>query len=516
MMQRLYIFLGGMLLSMGLIFSCDYKDIGIMEVIPVSDILIDTSGIAEQQVVTSGERLKLTPPISRLGSDYKDFEYEWRLTTKPVSNFASYDIIGRGPALDKEIERMPSSDPYRLWLVVTDKSTGLIGGVIWTVMVEAPIKQGLVVADSEDGQYSDLSIIQDTLFTLDWRQVPSVSSSPAKPTEIKRNEFSRVHGKKIDGIIHSLFSQRLYQEGVYQNFLHGASATDIFRINTIDYGIVAQGKKLFYDESIKLDIVKYFQSSSVVWLSNGGKASVRQNERDNTIGYNRFGVDRPGNYYLNKHIAIHPTTGSWAVFYDETQGKFLKLGASTDVKSPPADCGLANEHFNPKSLPGYKVLGGGLGSSTEVRFVLKKDDYYGIFILTRNNASDAKRKIDISNAPNIDKAVAFVFPTDQAVIYYATPTKVYSIRMAQGEPTTYTDLYTSLYPLTGLEMLRRSGTRAVPNSERCLLAISYDGAEGRITTLPIPASGLGLGIVEANKAVTFGGFKKISAVAVQE
>lgn len=497
------------------IFSCDFKDKGFTDITPASNIVIDTTGIPQQHDVANGENLVISPKISREGSNPQDLVYEWRITKKPGADLKVYDIIGTEAELNAKIALTPASDLYTLWLKVTDKSTGLINGIVWKVIVQTPIMQGLIVADAADGLSSDLSLIQDTLFTTGWVENPYVLPLVPKTTSIKYNEFSKVHGKKVDGLIHSLFAQRLYQDGIYRNFLHGASKTDAFRINTLDYSLVAQGKELFYDNTIQLNIVRYFQSSSSnTLIANAGKISIRQLERNTTLGYNRFGVDIPGDYMVNKHIAVHPSISSNAIFYDEGLGKFLKLGSYIDVKTKPADCGVQTEPFAPRDLPGYKVLGGGIGNLTEVRFVLKKGNEYGIFTLT--GTGDARRKLDISNAPNIQQAVAFVFPADQAVIYYATPNKVYSIRIPQGGAVAYTDLYSSPSPITHLEMLRRSGTRAVPNSERCLLAITYDGQEGKITTLPIPSSGLDLGIIDVQKAVTFGGFKKISAVAVQE
>lgn len=503
-----------LIISTTFFYSCDFKDKGMTDITPVSDIVIDTTDIPIRHEVENGELLKISPKVSRAGADAKDLDFEWRITKKPGSDLKVYDVIGRGEVLSALIELTPSTDFYTLWLRVTDKSTGLIKGIVWQVVVETPIMQGLVVADSENGTQSDLTLIQDTLFTSGWVVDPYAIPQVKRETEIKRNEFSRVHGAKIEGLVHSLFAQRLYQDGIYRNFLHGASRTDAFRINTLDYSIVARGKQLFYDNTIKLDINRYFQSSSNVLLANSGKVSTRPAERSTTFGYNKFGINIPGDYYVNKHIAVHPTLSSNVIFYDEGLGKFLKFGSYIDVKAKPTDCGPETTPFEPRNMPGYTVLGAGVGNLAEVRFVMKKANEYKVFILT--SAGAAKRMFDISAAPEIDKAISFVFPSDQAVIYYATSSKVYSIRIPQGSATTYTELYTSPQPITLLEMLRRSGSRAVPNSERCLLAITYDGTEGRITTLPIPSSGLDLGIIEAHRAVTFGGFKKISAVAVQE
>lgn len=513
-MKKLLNIFGGLTMFILLLASCDFKDKGLLEVSPISDIVIDTTGIPAAHSLDRGNELIIKPKVSREGVRAEDLSYEWRITRRPGANLAEYDVLGKEAELKAAIMLAPSTDAYTLWLRVTDKATGLISGFTWPVTVETPVNQGLVVADSDDGINSDLSIIQDTIFTYNWYVNLNANPIVRKPTLIRKNEFSKVHGRKFNGIIHSMFAQRLYQEGIYRNFLHGASRTDAFRINTIDYSILAQGKQLFYDPTIVLNIDHYFLKSGRGMMINSGKLSTRENERNTDVSYARFAINIPGDYIANKYIAVHPTISSNALFYDENLGKFLMVGTSIDVKNRPQEAGVELTPFAPRNLPGYTVLGSGIGNLAEVRFVLKKADYYGVFTLS--SVGVPRRVIDISNAPDIKDAIAFVFPSDQAVIYYATASQVYSIRIPQGTAPTYTNLYTSPEPITRLEMLRRSGTRTVPFTERCLLAITYNGTEGKITTLPIPATGLDLGIIDRSRSATFGGFKRISAVAVQE
>jgi hypothetical protein len=513
-MKKLLNTIGCLAMMSLLLVSCDFKDKGLLEVSPISDIVIDTTGIPATHSLDRGNELIIKPKVSRAGVEPEDLSYEWRITQKPGTKLAEYDLLGKEENLKAVITLAPSTDFYTLWLRVTDKATGLISGLTWQVTVETPVNQGLVVADSDDGLNSDLSIIQDSIFTFNWNVNVNTTPIVRKPTLIRKNEFSRVQHRKFNGIIHSLFAQRLYQEGIYRNFLHGASKTDAFRINTIDYSITAQGKQLFYDPTVVLNINRYLLSSGGGLMVNSGKVSTREIERNTDVGYAKFGITVPGDYVVNKNIAVHPSISSNAIFYDEGLGKFLMLGSTLDVKAKPKETGVELTPFAPRDLPGYTVLGSGIGNLAEVRFVLKKADFYGVFTLT--SVGVPRRLIDISSAPNIKNAVAFVFPSDQAVIYYATANQVYSIRIPQGSAATYTQLYTSPDPITMLEMLRRSGTRTVPFTERCLLAVTYNGSEGKITTLPIPSTGLDLGIVDLSRSATFGGFKKISAIAVQE
>jgi hypothetical protein len=494
--------------------SCNFVDKGSYEIKPISDIKIDTTGIALEQRVVRMAELEIKPGVSREGVKAEDFSYEWRITLLPGTSFTVAKVIGTEKDLKAKIDLLPDASFYSLWYRVTDKTTGLMSSIIWRVVVEASSGQGLVVADSEDGINSDLSVIQDTLFTYQW--VVKGTTTP-KPTLYKRNEFLKANNKKFSGIIKSMFAQRLYQDARYTNFLHGEARTNAFRINTLDYSVVAEGKNLFYDPLIELNIDYYFLNGpSAALLINAGKACNRISEASNFVGYRKFSIVLPGNYTCNKFIAVHPGTASQAIFYDNGLGKFLKLGTSINVKAVPPEVGAGTTPFNAQNLPGYTVLGGGNGTFTESRFVLKKGNYYGVFCLTNNTASTPRRMIDISNAPEIASAISFVFPLDQAVIYYATTSKIYSIRIPDGGSVTYTSLYTSPEPITMMEMLRKSGTTALPFTERCLLVVTYNGTEGKITALPIPASGLDLGIVDLAKKATFGGFKRISALAVQD
>jgi len=492
--------------------SCDFIDKGNYDLTPISDIIIDTTGIPLQHVVVRLEELTINPKVSRVGTKDENFSYEWKITLMPGEDWEKYKIIGTEKHLKSVIELTPSASSYSLWYRVTDKTTGLLKSIIWRVLVDASSGQGLVVADSQDGITSDLSIIQDTMFTYQWFEK---GTTTLKPTLYKRNEFSKVHKTKFNGVIHSMFAKRLYQDGRYTNFLHGASRNNAFRINTLDYSIVCQGKELFYDPFIVLDIDYYYRNGSSVYIINSGKVSNRMTENQSDVSYRRFGIFSPGDYTCNKFIACHPITSSQAVFYDEGLGKFLKMGSSNSGAAPK-DVGVGSSPFNAQNLPGYQVLGGGLGTFTEARFILKKGNYYGVFCLTNNSASTPRRLFDISNAPNIANAIGFVFPADQSVVYYSTSSKVYSIRIPQGGAAVYTELYASPEPITMFEMLRKTGTTELPYTERCLLVITYNGTEGKITTLPIPSQGLDLGLIDINRKATFGGFKKISAVAVQD
>lgn len=514
-MEKSFLKFGIFLIIISVITSCDFKDKGVPIINPLTDILIDTTGIPLQHSVEKDSFLILKPHVTREGISDDKFSYSWILTMRPGADFSLAREISTERSLNVPIDVDPSTDYYSLWYKVTDNTTGLAKGIIWRVVVQPPTNQGLVVADSDDGMNSDLSVIQDTLFTTNWIEK---ETEIKRQTLIKRNEFSRVNNRKITGVIHSLFAQRLFNNGLNKNFLHGAARNNAFRLNTLSYTMTAEGRELFYDAEVDLNIDYYFQNGlTQAWIMNSGKVSSRLSENATFVGIRKFSVNVPGNYKANKAIAVHPTIGQSAIFYDETLGRFLRFGTTLNTKAQPLESPGGTTPFAANNLPGYKVLGGGLGADmTEQRFVLRResDNYVGVFCLTYTAAPI--RQIDISAAPEIQNAISFVFPSDQAVIYYATSDKVYSIRIPAGGIASFAELYTSPEPITKLEMLRRSGTIAVPYSERCLIAVTYNGEEGKVTALPIPAEGLGLGVIDLSRKVTFGGFKKISAVAVQE
>ncbi len=497
-----------------LVQSCDFRDKGAYEISPISDIIIDTTGIPFEQYAFLDKELKINPIVKREGFTDDNFTYEWRITRKPGADFGIHEVISKEKNLNTLLKLVPSSDYYTLWFRIHDKTTGLMASQLFRVFVGAPSNQGLVIADSQDGINSDFSLIQDTLFTDKWLKEDGLAR---KETVFRRNLYSTANGSKFNGIVHSLFAQRLYKDGIYANYLHGASQKNAFRIGTLDYKVIVSGKDLFYDPLINLDIDFYgMNGPSQTWIINNQKIASRLAEAKNFLYIRKFSIPSPGNYTANKFIAVHPATAQQAIFYDEVLGKFFKMGSNLNVKAPPLEVDANTSIFNARDLPGFKVLGGGLGNISEVRFVMEKDDAYGVYCFTSAAAAAPRRIIDISAAPNIKNAVGFVFPNDQAVIYYATASNVYSIRIPQGGAPTYTDLYTSPDAITSFEMMRKTGFQPVPNTERILLVATYNGAEGKVTALPIPYTGLDLGLIDLSKKSTFGGFKKISAMAIQE
>ena len=63
--------------------SCDFIDKGNYDLTPISDIIIDTTGIPLQHVVVRLEELTINPKVSRVGTKDENFSYEWKITLMP-------------------------------------------------------------------------------------------------------------------------------------------------------------------------------------------------------------------------------------------------------------------------------------------------------------------------------------------------------------------------------------------------------------------------------------------------
>lgn len=110
--------------------------------------------------------------------------------------------------------------------------------------------------------------------------------------------YAKQNGKTFDGLVEWMFAQARYMDGRLTYMLHGASKHNLFRINTLDYSILMEGKENFYDPFIELDIDYYgLVGSYYAVLSNQGRIYGLQTERNTATVFNKFCLRCSGRLY---------------------------------------------------------------------------------------------------------------------------------------------------------------------------------------------------------------------------
>lgn len=114
-----------------LLYACSYEDKTTYAGDPLPDIVIDTTNIPANLLITREDTLIVKPKVSKAGVSKDQLEFEWRITLKPGRDFTMSKIIGTEEELRYYVEEVPDASSYGLWYKVTDNTTGLMESILW-------------------------------------------------------------------------------------------------------------------------------------------------------------------------------------------------------------------------------------------------------------------------------------------------------------------------------------------------------------------------------------------------
>ena len=490
-------------------YACSYEDKTTYADEFIPNIIIDTTGIPSMHRIAREDTLIIKPNVSKEGVSKDMFKYEWMMTLNPGADFKESKIIGTEEHLRYYVEDIPDASEYSLWYRVTDKTTGLMESIMWKVMVEASSGQGLVVAHTNDDRTTDFSVVQDTLFTSSYYD----EEGKIKPTSYRYDMFSKRNGHTFKGVVKWMFSQPRYLDKRLTYMLHGASKDNIFRINTMDYSVLLEGKECFYDPFVTFDIDYYGMCGSYAVLSNNGRLYGLPKEYSNATQPTKFGIDQPGYYKSNNCISEY----SCLAWFEPETGLFQTVSGyiTADSWEPyvyvnPND-GII-ENFDLNNMQGYELIAGG-ATRLDHCFVLKKNGKIGLYNLMKSNRAPFNPRVyyDISNAPVIDEATSFAFNQMEDVVYYVANNIVYAIIYSGRQPK-YKEVYNPGEDVEFIKILTQTGQKLVPYESRCLLVVT-NGRSGKVHALKQKGTNTG----DYELIHIFEGFNgKITALAVQD
>lgn len=513
-MNRLYNIYGVLALLLCLPYACSYEDKTTYAGDPLPDIIIDTAGIPETHLIVRENTLVIKPKVSKAGVSKDQFEFEWRLTLKPGQDFTLSKVIGTEEELNYFVEDIPDASYYGLWFKAKDKTSGLMESILWKVQVDASSGQGLVVACTKDGVTTDFTIVQDSMFTSGYRDA---ETNQTKATSYRYDVYSKQNGKTFDGVVEWMFAQARYMDGRLTYMLHGASRHNLFRINTLDYSILMEGKENFYDPFVELDIDYYgLVGGYYAILSNKGRIHGLETERSSATAPKKFGIDVPGEYTCNKHVSEY----SYLAWYDPERGTFFTTNGYTYynpqvykfTNRKDGETEMPIEGFDMNNMKGYTLLAGG-DTRQDHCFVLEKGGKIGLYNLTKTTRTpfNPRLYVDVTDAPGIERATSFAFNSTEDVVYYVADNIVRAIIYSGRQPQ-YKELYNPGEKIDFIKILKKTGSKAVPFANKCLLVVT-GGEAGKIHALKLGSNNT----AEYTEVSIFDDFQgRISAVAVQD
>ena len=533
--------------------ACSYEDESSDITNPIPDMSIDTLTVSTVQKVAFEETLSLAPKVT--GGTGAGYEYEWRLGLK-TGTLEEYRVLSTEPTLEYVADQKPDVNPYKLWFRVTDVESGVMRGVVYDLYIGGISTNGLAVAYTRDGQTSDIDVVEDDWFTVEYTN----GSNPS----YRRNIFSKTNGMNFNGVIKKMYDNKNYYNGAQQYFMNVISDHNMGRLAALDYELIAQGQDLFWDPlgSDPYYSDCYFTEMDVAVVN--GKTHGRFEEAEDQIGFTKYTTPNKGLFSVNGPVVVVYKSDGYNynqdLFFDKTNGGF-----HTIMNHRPNNASMARTYYQASytaeqfkalyasyvaqgivtqewldnyvtqqaaigyftswpvemqtfmqaaNLKQYDCIASGVNSSGSGSFILRNGNdmqlisipFYGLYL-----GADLR---DISNAPNIRGAVGFYVCRNQNIIYYATSSKIYAMTLPSAGGIEVKEVYSSSAPITHLWGFEQPRFTTMRMNRKAIIISTYTGSDGCIVTIPI--GNIGNGSLDTSSARTYTGFGQISAVCIQD
>lgn len=527
--------------------SC-YEDKSTLPENPIDGVELNIT--EEEKVIRIGykEQLDIVPNITKNGkADDTGLTYEWAINIHSGWSKYEYEVIGTEKELHAVLNNEISNSYYYLRLLVTDtKHDDLQYSFLYQVYVQPSMLDGLLIADTKNGQTSDLNLVMNKKLT----------ASYDKEEKIFRNILA---GKEYPGLIKTMspITSGYYSSALKVNMMavvDEAGKAGIYDTETFN---LSDMSKIFVYEPEKIDAiirignydcaatdlgffaVQYvnFTSSYFGWI-NG---DMSQYPMDNGI-YAKTSLTGVGN---NDVFAL----GAW--FCNE-EDAFI----SADMLGYPAPTATVFNNPNDYDLSNKHAVCGGMSIDETTPTFLLKDETTGeyiIYVLEREKSPTTQWNPDTytydeiaPGAPSsikaahvipsegkalLDKAVATSFASMEAILYVATEDGVYTINFAGATPTVNsTSQFTANgEKITGMHLYQQGaliteygsmgypgypeygGWMPVELTDRAVVVTTQKGDEGVVYVVPMIR--YGTGDLNPSEALRYDGFGRILAVS---
>lgn len=491
-------------------------DLSTLDVNKIAGVAFDTTGMSSLSSFQF-EHLVVNPKLKAEGLQEANLKYEWKL--KSFDGIGETLVLGTEKNLDYEVRLKPNPAGkfYQIVYTVTDMKTGLDYIMAWRLVVKNNIGEGLVIAENDGGQSSDLSHIMSPLVTRGFTG-----------ESVKHHVYSAINGSVFPGLITQMRFTTVY--GV--DMLYAITASDIYQVATLDYTFAAKNDDLFYGHTgdFKPQLLAGVYQSDI-FAGNGKLYSTY-------LGAARkYGLPFDTRFTVPAHIGFNAEEYGANIsvnFYDEVNGQFVyqpsvsSFGDRNQYAVPYA----SGMPFDPVHVAGKINLAAGNGANHEFLHVLK-DKTSGdisLYVFTPGGYDDVEwvatppvplAVYNISAAPDIQNAKFFVFAKDQKVMYYATSSKIYAMLYSTATPV-FQEKYsapageqiTTLQLYEQAQFLYNSYTQPDIATNQKQLIMSTYGTEGKVYIMPMINPGTGN--IDQARIKTFGGFGHITAITAQK
>ena len=525
--------------------SC-YEDKSTLPDNPIDGVELNITEAEKIIRVGYKEQLDIVPNLTKNGkADDAGLAYEWAINLYPGWSKSEFEVIGTEKELHTVLTNDVNNDCYYLRLLVTDtQHDDLQYSFLYQIFVQPSMTDGLLIADTKDGQTSDLNLVMNKKLTA-WYD---------KDEKVFRNLLSDKDAA-YPGLIKSLTpaSAGYYPGTNLMWVIDEEGKTGAY--NTEDYTLAGMDKCFIYQPE-KVDVVMR-AGQFVCAATDMGFFAV--NYVNFTSSYFGWPTAAAGGYPIDNgiyaalsaaSIGSNYSTYSLAAWFCNEQDAFV----SGDFNYAGA---AAVEFNNPNNyeLSNKRAVCGGMSVDEMTPTFLLKDEAtgeYAIYTLSRQIDDeyvydDDWNVIDIiSGSPSaikneyvipaegkslLNNAVATSFAAMESILYVATEDGVYTINFAgatatvnsasqftaSGEKITGIKLYQQGQYITAYDNVanpdypENGGWEKLVWNNRAVIVTAQKGEEGVVYVVPMTQ--LGTGNLDASAALRYDGFGRILAVS---
>ncbi len=398
--------------------SC-YKDLSSEASITIPEITIE--GVDDVLNVVWGQELKLTANVTREGRSEDDFSYLWEIDLYPGSENERMEISDT-KELDYKVSNAPSDKPYCLSLKVTDNQTGLSAFAVSKVYVGSSLSEGLLVAYTRDGgKTSEVDIVSDPVLTYGY-------TGDARYT---RGLYSLSNGAPLDGKILCM-SEIVCSQSSSLDLTKIIIGTDshILSLDPLTFKLKDTDAQLFNsikEDSFKTVALANFGGYSSVAVVNGtlyGIVDIIDNVYSK-VAYSRT----PSGIFTDRNFGYYALDQGCLLVFNETDSKFYHIYGWGLMNSSLAEL---TSSFD-VTLTGAKAIGGGClkGQMPSILLRAASGDHY-ICRFDSSSLVGATYTYQVSGA-DMENIVSVAFCDNADLMYYATPSKIYSVLITGGK-----------------------------------------------------------------------------------
>jgi len=526
-------------------FSC-YDDQSTLATHLIDAVAIDTTGIKPEQYVGYQERLRMAPTITIGGnSSESGLLYEWALAIFSKSD-SEFEVISTDKALDEVISRPISPSPYTLKLTVTDTAhDNLQYQCLWNVYVQSSFLDGLLIADTEDGNSSDLTLVMNNRLTVNYDKGEKIYR------KILENAHGTPYSKRMTSLTYEIHGYPT--SGTRSNQVWAITDDgECVRFHTEDFSI----NGTFNDESIityrpeGLQFKSLFRAYQMFFAHTTRGFYSLMNVAANSFGWH----DAVATGYFPDNDVIAVTSSSsvnsnHTVWLDKDRKQFVFYSGSPNLFASISTY-EQNAVFDPNAMSGQTAIAAGMLEDGSIATFLLKDNAtgnYAIYTLGQHRPAEgeydengnwretkpeqpamARNRYVIPSEGKLllDNAVSVFFAQRDNVLYVAAGNAIYAILYGSGDQAVVSN--TPKYTTTGGETITKaklyqqghhtndnSTTTGTPpdvmplawNNKAIIVTTQKGEFEGKVYVMPI--SQPGIGTLDPSKALAYDGFGKV-------